>query len=89
MDESENVHFKNCTFDLARNGVLPWSWRAIYQDCTMRQASPTPAMSKGKFIGRSVIDGPAELYGSMILGTVILNGKVVPRGPVGTDFVPW
>jgi hypothetical protein len=36
-----------------------------------------------------VIDGPADLYGSMIVGTVTLNGKVVPRGPVGSDFKPW
>jgi len=89
MDESENVLFSNCTFDLARSGVLPWSWRAIYQDCTMKQASNVPAMTKGKFTGRSVIDGPADLYGSVILGTVILNGKVLPRGTVGTDFKAW
>jgi len=89
MDPSENVQFVNCTFDLVRNGVLPWSWRAVYRDCTMRQASRVPAMTKGKFIGRTVINGPADLYGSMVVGTVILNGKVLPRGRIGTDFDPW
>lgn len=89
MDPSNNVQFVRCRFELVRNGVLPWSWRATYRDCTMKQASRVPAMTKGKYLGRSVIDGPADLYGSMIAGTVILNGKVVPRGPVGSDFKPW
>ena len=89
MDPSDNILFERCKFELVRNGVLPWSWRATYRDCTMRQASHVPAMTKGKFIGRSVINGPADLYGSMIAGTVILNGKVLPRGRVGNDFKPW
>jgi hypothetical protein len=89
MDPSDNVEFANCTFDLVRNGVLPWSWRAIYRDCTMKQASHVPAMTKGKFLGRTVIDGPADLYGSMIVGTVVLNGKTLPRGRHGNDFKPW
>jgi len=89
MDPSDNVQFIGCTFELVRNGVLPWSWRAIYRDCTMKQASHVPAMTKGKFHGRSVINGPADLYGSMIVGTVVLNGKSLPRGRVGSDFKPW
>jgi hypothetical protein len=55
----------------------------------MRQTSSTPAMTKGKYLGHTVIDGPVDLYGSMILGTVILNGKPVPVGPVGSDFPRW
>jgi hypothetical protein len=89
LGSSDNVLFAGCSFDLQRNGVLPWSWRAIYQDCTMRQTSRTPAMTKGKYLGHTVIDGPVDLYGSMILGTVILNGKPVPVGPVGSDFPRW
>ena len=89
LEPSENVLFAGCHFDLQHNGVLPWSWRAIYRDCTMRQISRTPAMTKGKYLGRTLIDGRVDLYGSMIMGTVILNGRYVPHGPVGNDFVPW
>jgi hypothetical protein len=89
LGASDNVLFDRCRFDLAHRGVLPWSWRAIYRDCVMNQASLTPAMTKGKYLGRTAIQGPVDLYGSMIVGTVVLNGKVVPRGPVGTGVKPW
>jgi len=46
-------------------------------------------MTRGKYLGRTRIDGPVDLYGSMILGEVLLNGKLVQRGPVGSDFAPW
>jgi len=89
LDPSDNVLFSNCSFDLTHGGVLPWSWRAIYQDCIMRQVSRTLAMTKGRYLGRTQITGPVDLYGSMIEGTVVLNGKRVPIGPVGDDFLPW
>lgn len=89
LGASDNVLFAGCRFELSHAGVLPWSWRAIYQDCIMRQAASTPAMTKGRYLGRTDIKGPVDLYGSMIVGTVILNGRVVPRGPVGSDVAPW
>ena len=89
MSESDNVMFDKCRFELEGFGVLPWSWRAIYKDCFMRQVSRQTAMTKGKFLGRTRIDGPVDLYGSIILGIVFLNGNRVPVGPVGTDFAPW
>jgi hypothetical protein len=89
MDPSENVLFDHCRFDLTHAGVLPWGSRATYQDCVMRQASRAPAMTKGKYLGRTQIDGPVQLYGSMIIGTVILNGNVVRQGSVGSDVLPW
>jgi len=89
LEPSDNVLFESCRFDLRYDGVLPWSWRAIYQDCIMRQVSRTPAMTKGKYLGRTVIDGPVDLYGSMIVGTVVLNGKRMAPGPVGSDFAHW
>ena len=89
LGTSDNVLFAGCRFELERQGVLPWSWKAIYRDCVMRQRSRAAAYTKGRYVGRSVIDGPVDLYGSMIEGIVILNGKPVPRGPVGTDFAPW
>jgi hypothetical protein len=51
----------------------------------MRQRSASVAYPKGKYLGRSIIDGPADLYNSKILGTVILNGQVVPRGLAGGE----
>lgn len=89
MDPSDNVVFEECHFDLTHAGVLPWSWRAIYENCIMRQLSRTPAMTKGKYLGRNIIDGPVQLYGSMVVGTVVLNGRAVARGAVGSDFAPW
>ena len=39
LGTSDNVLFDRCRFNLVGKGVLPWSWRAIYKDCTMRQRS--------------------------------------------------
>jgi hypothetical protein len=89
LDVSDNVHFDGCRFDLRHAGVLPWTWRAIYQNCRMLQLSPTKAMTKGKFLGRNIIHGPVDLYGSMILGDLLLNGKLQARGQVGSDFQAW
>lgn len=86
---SDNVMFDECKFDLHHRGVLPWSWRAIYKDCRMQQASKTAAMTKGKFLGKNVIVGRVNLYGSIIVGTLLVNGKRMTNGPVGTDFAPW
>jgi hypothetical protein len=87
MGDSDNVLFDRCRFDLVDDGVLPWSWKAIYRDCTMSQRSKQAAMTKGRYVGRTVISGPVSLYGSMIEGTLIMNGKQVPPGPIGVK--PW
>ena len=87
LAESDNVLFDRCIFDLKDGGVLPWSWRATYQDCTMSQASPVTAMTKGKYLGRTTIRAPVDYYGSMVIGTLILNGKPVPQGAHGVP--PW
>ena len=88
LGTSDNVLFAGCRFELDRQGVLPWSWKAIYRDCAMRQRSRTTAYTKGRYLGRSVVDGPLDLYGSMIEGTLILNGRVIPHGAVG-GVPPW
>ena len=87
MAESDNVLFDRCRFDLVGAGVLPWSWKAIYRDCTMSQRSSVAAMTKGRFLGHTSITGPVSLYGSMIEGTLVMNGKQVPGGPIGVK--PW
>jgi hypothetical protein len=88
-DPSDNVRFIRCRFELRHGGVLPWTRRAIYEDCVMKQISTTVAMTKGKFRGRNIIEGPVDLYGSMIGGSVVLNRRLVPDGPVGSGFIPW
>jgi hypothetical protein len=87
LAQSENVLFDRCTFRLVASGLLPWSWKATYRDCTMSQKSSTPANPKGRYLGHSTIHGPVDLYGSMIQGTVVLNGRQVPPGALGVP--PW
>jgi hypothetical protein len=84
---SDNVLFDRCTFDLVGTGVLPWSWRATYRDCTMKQQSKKTATPKGKYLGTTTISGPVDLYGSKVLGTLIVNGEPLPRGLRGGE--PW
>lgn len=88
MAISDNVVFRGCTFDMRHQGMLPWGWRATYIDCTMSQRLREKAMPKGKYLGHNVINGMVDLYGSMVLGTLILNGKLVEKGPYGA-IKPW
>jgi hypothetical protein len=87
LGESRNVLFDRCVFDVYGIVTLPWSWQATYRDCVMSQKSAAPAATKGKFLGRTTIDGPVDLYGSMVVGTLILNGRRIAPGPVGVK--PW
>jgi len=80
---SENVLFDHCTFRLVGAGLLPWSWKATYRGCTMSQRSAKVATPKGRYLGRTTISAPVDLYGSMIEGTVILNGRRIPTRGVG------
>ena len=82
MAESDNILFDRCIFDVWK-AALPWSWKAIYRDCTMTQRSSVTSMTKGKFLGRTVINGSVDLYGSLVIGSMILNGQVVPPGLKG------
>ena len=87
LAQSENVLFDQCTFRLVASGLLPWSWKATYRDCRMTQRAATSANPKGRYLGRTTIQGTVDLYGSMIQGTVVLNGRQVPRGALGVP--PW
>lgn len=86
MARSDNVLFDRCNFDVWK-AALPWSWKATYRDCIMTQRSGAISETKGKFLGRTTINGHVDLYGSMIVGTLIVNGRVVPPGPKGV--APW
>lgn len=79
MGTSKNVLFDDCRFDLKTDLVLPWSWEASYNNCTMSQVSPELAHPKGIYTGVCTITGVVELYGAVILGDVTLNGQLLPR----------
>jgi len=87
MAVSDHILFDRCDFSLVDAGLLPWSWRAIYRDCTMRQRSPKKGTPKGRYLGRSTIIGNVDLYGAMVEGVLTINGKPVARGSQGGP--PW
>lgn len=86
LAESRNVLFSRCSFLLTHKGLLPWSWHALYSDCTMSQAAPAESYPKGKYLGRNSIRGKVDLYGSIIVGSLTVNGTPV-KGQLGGD--PW
>jgi hypothetical protein len=88
LSESRNVLFDGCRFDLVGAGRLPQTTKAIYRDCVMSQRSPKTGEPEGRYFGRNIITGHADLNGSMIEGVVIVNGERVPRGIVGHGK-PW
>ncbi len=70
-----NVLFNRCVFELTHKGRLPWSHQAIYADNIMTQASRETGYPRGRYVGRNVINGRVDLYGSTIAGELILNGR--------------
>jgi hypothetical protein len=87
LAESDNVQFNRCSFLLVRDGLLPWSWRALYTDCTMQQAAPIEAYPKGKYFGRSTIKGKVDMYGTIVVGTLNVNGQILTGIQLGGE--PW
>jgi hypothetical protein len=79
LAESQNVLFDGCQFDLHFRSVLPWSWNAIYNNCTMFQAAAGLAYPKGTYTGVCSIDGNVDLYGTSVLGDLTVNGQLLPR----------
>jgi hypothetical protein len=83
LPRSENVLFSRCHFALTHDGVLPFSTRLVrFSDCEMSQASPRRSRPRGTYLGTSRVNGNADLGGSVISGTVILNGLTLPPGEV-------
>jgi hypothetical protein len=81
LDENNrNVLFRNCRFLLTHRSALPWSVNVTYQDCTFTQRSPVPSYPRGTYLGRNVITGNVDLYGSTIVGELRVNGRLIPRG---------
>jgi len=79
LSTSEQVLFDGCRFELKSQLVLPWSWLARYNNCTMSQTSTIEAHPKGTYTGVCSIVGNVELYGAVILGDLTVNGKLMPR----------
>lgn len=78
LSDARNALFDHCRF-VALHGTLPWSLGAIYRDCVMTQAGPATGFPRGRYEGRNTISGKVDLYASRIVGTLIVNGKVVSR----------
>ena len=80
LNETGNPVFEKCRFLLTHNAQLPWSIKATYRDCVMSQASTLIAYPRGRYEGRTTIRGNVDLYGSDVVGTVVLNGKTIGAG---------
>jgi hypothetical protein len=87
MAVSDHILFDRCAFRMVGDGTLPWSWRAIYRDCTMSQRSPAKGMPKGRYLGHSSIVGIVDLWGAMVEGVLTINGKLAAQGSQGGP--PW
>lgn len=74
-----NILFNRCIFQLTHKGRLPWSWKAIYIDNLMSQASKEVGYPRGQYRGRNVIRGRVDLYSSSISGELVVNGQRVTR----------
>lgn len=75
LSDAANILFSKCSFLARHEGTLPWSVRAIYEDCVMEQKSPAQSYPRGTFRGRTIITGNVDLYGSKFAGELILNGR--------------
>jgi hypothetical protein len=79
MAVSDNVLFDGCQFDLKYTSVLPWSWYALYNNCTMNQASAVHAHPAGTYSGVCTINGAVDTYGIVVAGDLTINGQLMPR----------
>lgn len=77
---SENILFDRCRWEMttAKAG-LPYTYsNTVYRDCTMKNTAG-PSVTLGRYLGNNVVTGPANLDGAIIVGRVLLNGRVLPR----------
>lgn len=74
-----NALFNRCVFRFTHDGLLPYSWKAIYRDCRMDQQSRSMSYPKGRYLGASTINAVVDLYGTHVIGSLLLNGTPVPQ----------
>lgn len=76
----QSVLFSGCHFRLTGEGLLPHSNpHVIYANCDLLQRSAQRSSPVGTYLGVNRISGNANLQGSIIRGTVIINGHALPR----------
>ncbi len=78
---SENIVFDGCRWEMitAKAG-LPYSYsNTIYRNCFMSNAAG-PSVTLGRYEGTNVINGSVNLDGAILVGRVVVNGKVVNAG---------
>lgn len=78
LSDAQNVLFARCRFLAVAGAVLPWSKRAIYRDCVLRQGTATQGYPQGTYQGRITLVGNVDLYGSKF-ENVTLNGAPYRR----------
>lgn len=72
-----NVLFDDCQFDVRHSGLLPYTARCIYNDCTMFQQSDGLSYPRGTYTGTNRIDGNVSILFSKVIGKLTVNGQVV------------
>ena len=82
LSDARNMLFRRCSFLAQHGAVLPWSYGAIYADCRMEQKSAKMSFPRGTYLGRTIINGNANLADSRILGEVIINGTRLPAAKI-------
>lgn len=76
LPDNLNVLFDHCAFRLTHRSVLPWTTNlVIFKDCTMSQRAPAKSYPRGTFVGRNSISGNVDLYGAVIRGELLVNGR--------------
>jgi hypothetical protein len=79
LDDGRNVLFSRCRFAVAHGWNLPYSSRAVYESCVMRQVGGGQGYPRGVYRGRSTISGNVGLEGARVLGTLVVNGSPYPK----------
>lgn len=85
MGDSRNILFDRASIVLTDRALLPWSWHATYKDCVMRQSAPGQSHPVGRYLGSSSIVGNVDMYGTLVLGSLTVNGRPLPRGQHGQN----
>lgn len=78
LSDKQNVLFDRCRFLAVGGAVLPWSKRAIYRNCILRQTSASQGYPQGTYQGTITLVGNVDLYGSKF-ENVTLNGAPYKR----------
>lgn len=74
LDNAENISFDRCIFSARHGAALPWSIRAIYENCTMTQGPERIGYPRGQYFGTNRITGNVDLYSTKVAGTLFVNG---------------